>query len=238
MNCEQAKPHLSAYSNGTLSALIREDVGEHLATCAVCREQVERALAAIDAARENESKSDTWTSKLRLIPKRAMGPQVSMAMVLLLMVGVGLVYLPRLQRSGALEGGRLIDGSSPGRSDGIMPAARLDLALDPRNHRIRTREEEEAMAEAAAIAARALASRDAGAATDAALPEDAGLDSDAAVALEATVPPTPDEATVAPLLEPAPNGDAPHPEKLPPAGAAPETSAPAAPDNAAEEARE
>lgn len=238
MNCEQTKPHLAAYADGSLGSLIREEVAEHLATCAVCRDQVERAQAEIASKEEIKANTGSWTSKLRLIPTRAMGPQLSMAMVLLLMVGVGLVYLPKLQRGAGLEGGRLIDGSSPGRSDGIMPAARLDLALDPRNHRIRTREEEAAMEEAAAIAARALASRDAGIETDAGPTTDGGAATDAAAGVSDNVVPTPDT----PLAPPAPTetsgtSDAPHPEKLPPETNEVATSAGAPPANAVQDPR-
>lgn len=147
--------------------MIGDELSEHLTTCAVCRERVESIALEAEASRETESKPNTWTSKLRALPRQFMGPQVSMAMVLLLMVGIGLLYLPRLRGTNDLGGSPLVDtGSLVGRNGAISPAAPLDLALDSRAHRIRTREEEEALAAAAAIVARSMANRDAGPAPD------------------------------------------------------------------------
>ncbi|MBK8169309.1 MAG: zf-HC2 domain-containing protein [Sandaracinaceae bacterium] len=193
MNCDQARPHLTALAHGTLSDALAEEVSEHLATCAVCRERAEALSAEFADARDNEAKPLTWTSKLRSIPRRILGPQVSMAMVLLLMVGIGLLYLPRLRGNADLSGSPLVDtGDTTGLRGAISPAAPLELALDPRAHRIRTREEEEALAAAAAIAARALASRDAGVTPDGSVVADASSGTDAGVVLEPpSAPPAP-----------------------------------------------
>jgi hypothetical protein len=62
-----------------------------------------------------------------------------MAMVLLLMVGVGLFYLPGLRRDRAVEGGAIVNadpGDEAGPSATIQPAAPLDLRLDTRTNRL------------------------------------------------------------------------------------------------------
>lgn len=209
MNCDQAKPHLSAMAHGTLPPLMGDELSEHLTTCAVCRERVESIAIEAELSRETESKPNTWTSKLRALPRQFMGPQVSMAMVLLLMVGIGLLYLPRLRGTNDLGGSPLVDtGSLVGRNGAISPAAPLDLALDSRAHRIRTREEEEALAAAAAIVARSLANRDAGPAADAG---DAAIDAAPAEAVP-SVPLT--DPLGLPTAEPAGAPEAPMADPL------------------------
>lgn len=67
-----------------------------------------------------------------------LGPQVAMAMVLMLMVGVGLYYLPGLRTSRNVPGGAIVNadpGDEAGPSAAIQPAAPLDLRFDTRTNR-------------------------------------------------------------------------------------------------------
>lgn len=68
-----------------------------------------------------------------------LGPQVAMAMVLMLVVGVGLYYLPGLRTSRNVPGGAIVNadpGDEVGPSAAIEPAAPLDLRLDTRTKRV------------------------------------------------------------------------------------------------------
>ncbi len=68
-----------------------------------------------------------------------LGPQVAMAMVLMLMVGVGLYYLPGLRTSRNVPGGAIVNadpGDEAGPSAAIQPAEPLDLRLDTRTNRL------------------------------------------------------------------------------------------------------
>lgn len=88
-----------------------------------------------------------WSSFLRWLGGFAMGPQVAMAMMLLLMVGIGLWYLPGLRSRDPGGPHAILDpapGDEVGPSAGLEPAAPLDLEADPRTGRIRPREEEPA----------------------------------------------------------------------------------------------
>ncbi len=91
---------------------------------------------------------------MRWISGFVLGPQVAMAMVLLLMVGVGLFYLPGLRRDRAVEGGAIVNadpGGEAGPTTTIQPAAPLDLRLDTRTNRLQPAGEggEQQVAEAA-----------------------------------------------------------------------------------------
>ena len=67
----------------------------------------------------------------------AMGPQLGVATVLLVVVGIGLWYLPRLQSPTALEVATLEpDPVASGESQGLMPAVPLQLTHDPRTGRV------------------------------------------------------------------------------------------------------
>lgn len=68
-----------------------------------------------------------------------LGPQVAMALMLMLMVGVGLYYLPGLRSSRHVQGGAIVNvdpGDEAGPSAAIQPAAPLDLRLDKRTNRL------------------------------------------------------------------------------------------------------
>ncbi len=68
-----------------------------------------------------------------------LGPQVAMAMVLMLVVGVGLYYLPGLRTSRNVPGGAIVNadpGDEVGPSAAIEPAAPLELRLDTRTNRL------------------------------------------------------------------------------------------------------
>ena len=68
-----------------------------------------------------------------------LGPQVAMAMVLMLMVGVGLYYLPGIRQSPQVPGGAIVNadpGDEAGPSAALEPAAPLDLRIDARTNRL------------------------------------------------------------------------------------------------------
>lgn len=96
---------------------------------------------------DEEDGGGLWSSFLRWIGGFAMGPQVAMAMMLLLMVGIGLWYLPGMRsRGGPGDAQAILDpapGDEVGPSQGPEPAAPLDLEADPRTGRIRPRDEDQ-----------------------------------------------------------------------------------------------
>jgi hypothetical protein len=108
---------------------------------------VARARTATSGLRANPSTGDRSTPEdprgfarfVAWVSGFVLGPQVAMAMVLLLMVGVGLFYLPGLRRDRAVEGGAIVNadpGEEAGPSTTIQPAAPLDLRLDTRTNRL------------------------------------------------------------------------------------------------------
>ncbi|MFK7990743.1 MAG: zf-HC2 domain-containing protein, partial [Sandaracinaceae bacterium] len=87
-----------------------------------------------------------WSVMLSWVGGLAMRPQMAMAMTLVLMVGIGLWYLPELRRSDPADSQAIVDPSPVGEvgpSAALAPAEPLDLETDPRTGRIRPRVDEE-----------------------------------------------------------------------------------------------
>ncbi|HEY8429711.1 MAG TPA: anti-sigma factor, partial [Sandaracinaceae bacterium] len=109
-------------------------------------DSVERPASEPREPRHDREDEDggLWASFLRWLGSLAMGPQVAMAMMLLLMIGIGLWYLPGLRSRPAGDAHAILDpapGDEAGPSQGLQPAAPLDLEADPRTGRIRPRDE-------------------------------------------------------------------------------------------------
>lgn len=88
-----------------------------------------------------------WSSLVRWLGSFAMGPQVAMATMLFLMVGIGLWYLPEWREADPLDTHAIVNpaaGDEAGPSAGILPAEPLALEEDPRRARIRPRTEDNA----------------------------------------------------------------------------------------------
>jgi len=100
------------------------------------------ASAGVQAGRSTaseEAREPALSRFVRWISGFVLGPQVAMAMVLLLMVGVGLFYLPGLRRDRAVQGGAIVNadpGDEAGPSATMEPAEPLDLRLDTRTNRL------------------------------------------------------------------------------------------------------
>ncbi len=126
-------------------AAARERAGER----ASIKPELETVVpAAVREARDDHDRHDDegslWSRFMRWLGGLAMGPQVAMAMMLLLMVGIGLWYLPELRRHDPSDVTAIVDpaaGDEVGPSVGLEPAEPLDLQADPRTGRIRPREE-------------------------------------------------------------------------------------------------
>jgi hypothetical protein len=84
-------------------------------------------------------------SLLDFVSRFAMARQVGMVMISLLIVAVGLLALPQLRHVPTVTGGTVVNPDSSGEaapSVGVRPAQRLDLKVDVRAGRIRSKEEE------------------------------------------------------------------------------------------------
>ncbi|MCB9591666.1 MAG: tetratricopeptide repeat protein [Sandaracinaceae bacterium] len=93
-----------------------------------------------------EDEGGPWAAFLKWIGGFAMRPQLAMAMTLLLMVGLGMWYLPTLRENDPADSHAIVDpapGDEVGPSASLVPAEPLDLEADPRTGRIRPREEGE-----------------------------------------------------------------------------------------------
>lgn len=110
------------------------------------RESSPRTLAEETRADslERGGASGLWPTLMRWLGGFAMGPQVAMSMLLLLMVGIGLWYLPDLRRQDPSDLHAIVDpaaGDEIGEAGGLAPAEPLALNVDPRTGRVHTREE-------------------------------------------------------------------------------------------------
>jgi hypothetical protein len=97
-----------------------------------------------------------WQALLDFVGRLATRPQVAMATVMVLIVAVGLWSLPRLRREPAVAGGVVVNPEPPegevAPSTGVEPAEPLDLKVDMRARRIRSKD---GMAEPSAVPAAA-----------------------------------------------------------------------------------
>ena len=100
-----------------------------------------------------------WQALLDFVGRLATRPQVAMATVMVLIVAVGLWSLPRLRHEPAVADGVVVNPEPPegevAPSTGVEPAQPLDLKVDMRARRIRSKD---GMSEPAAVPAEAPAS--------------------------------------------------------------------------------
>lgn len=133
------------------------------AVMAAARERVADRAPAQEPAHERpataprpdeEEASGPWAAFLKWVGGFAMRPQLAMALTLLLIVGLGMWYLPTLRQSDPADSHAIVDpapGDEAGPSTSLVPAEPLDLEADPRTGRIRTREDEAAEERVAAV---------------------------------------------------------------------------------------
>lgn len=147
--CEKCGASLAKLSSArTLArALPIEEPRAELTTAILARAReamgarVEKARADAPAPRARPESADRsfWAALAARLGTFLVGPQAAMAVVTMLMVGIGLYYFPRLRSHHAVEGGRTVDPDpdhEAGPSAEISPAAPLDLRYDPRTRRI------------------------------------------------------------------------------------------------------
>lgn len=126
----------AAPSLATVLAAAREQA----ATNRAAREPGVPASAPADPQRVPEQSGlPRWLLWLGAI---AMGPQLGVATVLLLMVGIGLWYLPQIGDTGGRGAIDVIEPEPPPMAEttALAPAEPLELAHDPRTGRVVTRE--------------------------------------------------------------------------------------------------
>ena len=94
---------------------------------------------------EGDAPEGLWASLVSWVGGVAMRPQLAMAMTLLLMVGIGMWYLPTLRQSDPSDVHAIVDpspGDEVGPSASLEPAEPLDLLADPRTGRMHQRDED------------------------------------------------------------------------------------------------
>ena len=99
-----------------------------------------------------------WTAMLEFIRRFAMAPQVGMATIFLLVVAVGLWSVPQLSKGPEVAGDTVVNPDPEGEATahpGVQPAEPLDLRVDMRNRRIRSKDDEQRAQAPAAQAAEA-----------------------------------------------------------------------------------
>lgn len=92
-----------------------------------------------------QTESGLAASPVRWLGSFVMGPQVAMAMMLFLMVGIGLWYLPKWRGADPMEAHDIVSttvGDHAAPSANLQPAEPLALEEDPRRARIRPRTDE------------------------------------------------------------------------------------------------
>ncbi len=129
-------------------AAAREAAAER-APAPVSEPAVQSAAERAAPAQAEPADEDTgaWGGFLQWIGGFAARPQFAMAMMLLLMIGIGMWYLPDFRGTDPAGSQAIIDpapGDEVGPSASLQPAEPLALETDPRTGRIRPRAEEEA----------------------------------------------------------------------------------------------
>ncbi|MFN7701519.1 MAG: tetratricopeptide repeat protein [Deltaproteobacteria bacterium] len=135
-------------------AKVLEAARQQAASARLAREQV-RTAAPQDATsaraplRQVAPEDDSAGSWLRWLGAIVMGPQLGVATVLLLIVGIGLWYLPHLGGGPEREPSPLLEPEPPlpVQGNALEPAAPLQLAHDPRTGRVRVDEQPAATGE-------------------------------------------------------------------------------------------
>ena len=147
-SCQQAWDRLHV-THRLLSSLPEEEPSRSIdaAILAAARQKV-GAEPARPAHRHDDPEIDgggMWASILRWLTGFAGSPQFVMATVMMLVVAVGLWYLPGTQHEPTATGGTVVAPDTQGEaapSATLSPAEPLDLDLDERTGRIRARDEE------------------------------------------------------------------------------------------------
>ena len=118
----------------------------------------EHASRAAALRRPERKPPRAWQSLLDFVGRFAMARQVGMATIMLLIVAVGLWSLPQLERAPMADGGTVVNPEPSGEaapSTGVQPAEPLDLKVDLRAGRIRSKDEEQSAESPAAAPAAA-----------------------------------------------------------------------------------
>lgn len=160
-DAEKARAHLSSCES-CAAAFERVSAGRELASMlkieeppaavrahvlAAARERASERASRPEPAREparapareieREESGGLWGAFVRWLGGFAMGPQVAMATMLLLMVGIGLWYLPELRDHDPTDDNAILDSNDEvGPSSSLEPAQPLDLEADPRTGRM------------------------------------------------------------------------------------------------------
>ena len=168
-DAEAARAHLDGCET-CAGAFERVTAGHELATMLVMEEPPESVLEGVMAAareragrisakpepvaqpvqvvpreaheRAEDDEGGLWSSLMRWLGSFAMGPQVAMATMLFLMVGIGLWYLPDWRGIDPTDTHAIVSplgGDEVGPSAGLVPAEPLALEEDPHRARIRPR---------------------------------------------------------------------------------------------------
>jgi len=137
------------------------------AVMAAAREKAADRLPASEPATEEhataprtEAAADddgVWAGFLKFIGGFAMRPQLAMAMTLLLIVGLGMWYLPTLRQNDPADSHSIVSPDPTGEvgpSAQLEPAEPLDLEANPQTGRILPRDAEEGAAGGERVAAR------------------------------------------------------------------------------------
>jgi hypothetical protein len=104
----------------------------------------QHARAAAAQTQQARKPAPPWQSLIEFIGRFAMARQVGMATIMLLIVAVGLWSLPQLERAPVADGGTVVNPEPSGEaapSAGVQPAQPLDLQVDLRSGRIRSKDE-------------------------------------------------------------------------------------------------
>ncbi len=175
-DAEAARAHLDGCET-CAGAFERVSAGHELATMLVMEEPPESVLEGVMAAareragrisakpepiahpvqvvpreaheRAEDDEGGLWSSLMRWLGSFAMGPQVAMATMLFLMVGIGLWYLPDWRGIDPTDTHAIVSplgGDEVGPSAGLVPAEPLALEEDPHRARIRPRGQDEGLA--------------------------------------------------------------------------------------------
>ena len=160
MRCETVDASLLDFCTGGLTPTARAEIQVHLDGCQECRDRLrtledayalsrwfpqeeapsrvavalqQAAIAKIESKNASTSLPSLGArgSFLRRVRSAALGPQVAMAAVLVLAVGMGLWYVPRLGSPSTSEAGPVVSSEvSEGTEATLSPAAPLALELN------------------------------------------------------------------------------------------------------------
>lgn len=147
--CESCRASLKKLSltQRLLSVLPEEEPDRSLDAkiLAAARQKVGAEPGRDEARRRDEEDGGLWGSILRWLTGFAASPQFVMATMMMLVVAIGLWYLPSSRRQPEASGGTVVNPDHMGEaapSATLEPAEPLELDLDERTNRIRSRGDE------------------------------------------------------------------------------------------------